>query len=77
MEKVAHGVYEPDCGLSTFEGCVETFRKERELEPVFIAIGPHALEPLGKDLGIAIFATRGNLRAASHRVPSMVRPFDL
>ena len=73
MEKVAHGVDEPDRWLLPPARRIEAPGEQRYVEAIFIA---HALEPLGERFCIAILAAWRDLRATGNRVPGVISPFD-
>jgi hypothetical protein len=47
-----------------------------EIETLFERVPGYAAEAFGERLGVTELAPGADLRAASHRVPGCVRPFD-
>src|SRR5581483_6592136 len=54
----------------------ELFRHEPQIETELERMTFHAAESLGKCLSIAMQAPGADLRAAAHRIPGCIRPFD-
>ena len=76
MEKVAHAVHEDRSGLLPGQGKVKPLRPESQIKSLLEMMPRDSTPALCKDLGIAMLATRTDLRAASDGIPRGVGPFD-
>jgi len=77
VEQVAHGIHEDHLRRADGERLFQAMRAQGQVEAFLIGMARHAPEPLREPLRIAVVAARADLRAARHRVPRQVRPFDL
>jgi hypothetical protein len=77
MEEIAHGIDEDLPRGLPAERLPELFRDKADVEPLFKGVSWNATKALRESLGIAILAARADLRAATHRIPGRVGPFDL
>ena len=76
VEEVRHGVHEYHLWLFPPQRHLKPLGPELQIKALFIRMTRHTAEPLGKCLGIAMLATRTDLRAAGDGVPGGVGPFD-
>ena len=76
VKEVAHGVHEDRLRPLPLERQLEHLGLERELESVPVVGLTHGLEALRHPRGVAVFAARADLCAASHGVPGRFRPLD-
>lgn len=76
MKQIAHGVDENHFGISPTERLRELFGHESQVEALLVGMPLDAAKTLCERLGITVFAARADFRAAAHRVPGCVCPFD-
>jgi hypothetical protein len=76
VEQVAHGVDENALPGPPTERLVQLVGHKAKIEALLERMSPHPAESLRKSLGIAMLASRADLRAASDRVPGGVSPLD-
>lgn len=76
MEQVAHRVHEHEPRGFPPERFFQYGLVKGAIEPVPVFVNPHCLEPGGHALGVAMLAAVADLRAARHRVPRSLGPFD-
>jgi len=77
MEEVAHRVHEDPARRRPTDRVAELLRYEPEIEAELKRMTFYAAETFGERLGVAMLAARADLRAAAHRIPRGIRPFDL
>jgi hypothetical protein len=77
VEEIAHGVHEYHSRRGPMQRCFKKVRLQRGTKLVSIAVLAHRMKSARHTLGVAELASRADLGAASDRVPSGVRPFDL
>src|SRR5438128_2448683 len=76
LKEVAHAVDKNGARPRPFERLGNLFGNEAKVETLLVGVPFNAAKSLGERLGIAVFATRTDLRAAPKRIPSCVRPLD-
>src|SRR6185437_1821506 len=76
MKEIAHGIDENHFGVAPAERLRELFGHESQIETLLVGMTFNAAKALGERLSVAMFAARADLRAAAHRVPCGVCPFD-
>src|SRR6202022_2153265 len=76
VKKIAHRIHEDHSRALPYKRLQEPLGPKREVESGLKRMPRHAAKPLGKSSGIAVVATRTDLRAPGHRVPRRVSPFD-
>src|SRR5437868_3258707 len=76
MKKIAHAVDEHHLRRRPAQWLGKFLRHQAKVEALLIRMARHATESLGKDFGVAMSASRTDLRAASHRIPGGVGPFN-
>jgi len=77
VEEVAHGVDENHPRFAPLKGLLKALRAQRQVEAALEGMAGHTAESFGEPLGVAAIAPGADLRAARHRVPRRVGPFDL
>jgi hypothetical protein len=76
LKKVAHGVDEDAPGRLPPERLFKFLGNQAQVETLLIGVTRYTSETLGKDLRIAMLASRAYLGAPAHRIPSCIGPFD-
>jgi hypothetical protein len=76
VEEVAHRIDEYLSRSSPVQRLFELLGNKPEIKSVLEGMARHATEAFRERLGVTELAPRAHLRAASHRVPGRVRPFD-
>jgi hypothetical protein len=76
VKEVRHRIDKDSAWLSPAKRQFQALGPEPEVEPLHKGMTPHSSKSFGESLGIAVIATRANLRATRHRVPACVGPFN-
>src|SRR5438552_18867761 len=76
MEEIAHAVYEHETRLRPPKRQRNKIGVQRNLETIPVATVAHRLKTSREPLSVAMLAARTDLRAASHGIPSGIRPLD-
>ena len=76
VKQIGHGVDEDEARFLPPQWFIERGFVSGEGEPVTVFLDSHALEPSRHSLGVAVLASGADLRAAGHRVPGHLGPFD-
>src|ERR1700687_1724263 len=76
VEQVAHAVDEHSLGLTPTQREIQLVAMKRRPEARPVARVPHRLEAHCEPLGVAVLATRANLRAPRYGIPRGVGPLD-
>src|SRR5262249_35622081 len=76
MEQIAHAIYENALRSTPAEGEAELIRMKSQCETITVPGVAHRAQPNGQALRVAVLAARADLRAAGHRIPGGVGPFD-
>lgn len=76
VKEVAHRVDEDLPRASPVQRLLKLLGHQSQVEPLLEGVPRHAAETLREHLRVAELAARTHLDAASHRIPSCVRPLD-
>src|SRR5437660_8159124 len=76
MEKIAHAVHEDETRLRPPKWQRNKIGVQRNLKTILVATVAHRLKTSREPLSVTMLAARTHLRAASHGIPSGIRPLD-
>src|SRR5579872_6176131 len=76
VEKIAHRIHENRFLRAPLEWLRQLLGHESQIEALFVRMAWDPSKAFGESFGVAVFAAGADLRAASHRIPGRVGPFN-
>jgi hypothetical protein len=77
LKKIAHAVNENGTRTGPIEWLGKLFGNQPKIKALLVRVPRNAAKSLSKHFGVAVFATRTDLRTSSQGVPRRIGPFDL
>lgn len=77
VEKVAHRIHEDVPRAAPTQRFLQFLRDETQIESLLVRMTVNSAKTLCERCRVTVLASRADLRAATHRIPGRISPFDI